>query len=57
MANQKVVVSATATLAAGAASAKLAVPADLAPGDYHVKVYADDGARDVAGSAVLHVGP
>ncbi len=56
-ANDKVVATATGTLAGGSASAKLAVPADLAPGDYHVKVYADDGKTDVAASVVLHVAP
>jgi hypothetical protein len=57
MANDKVVVSQTATLVAGAASAKLAVPTDLAPGDYHVKVYAEDGTHDVTGSTKIHVAP
>jgi hypothetical protein len=56
-ANDKVVVTATATLAAGTASAKLALPVDLAPGDYHVKAYADDGKADVAVATTLHVGP
>ena len=57
MANDKIVATASATLAGGAASAKLAVPPDLAPGDYHVKAYADDGKKDVATSVVLHVAP
>lgn len=57
LANDKVIVSATASLQAGTATAKLAVPADLAPGDYHVKAYADDGQHDAAGSATVHVAP
>jgi len=57
VANDKIIVSATVSLQAGAASAKLAVPADLAAGDYHVKAYADDGQHDAAASATVHVAP
>lgn len=57
VANDKVIARATVALQGGAASATLAVPADLAPGDYRVKVYADDGAMDAAGSAALRVAP
>lgn len=57
LANSKVVVSATADLTGGSASAKLVVPADLIAGDYHVKAYADDGAKDAAGSAPVKIAP
>lgn len=56
-ANQKVVATATAMISGGNAAAAFMVPADLAAGDYHVKAYADDGARDAVGSANVHVAP
>ncbi|MBS1152438.1 MAG: hypothetical protein H6Q89_4136, partial [Myxococcaceae bacterium] len=54
-ANNPVVVSATTAIAGSALSVKLAVPADLAPGEYVVKLYADDGVRDAAASATITV--
>jgi hypothetical protein len=57
VANQKVVASALVPVTGGAATAKLAVPADLATGDYHLRAYAYDGQHDAVGSAVVHVAP
>lgn len=56
-ANDKVVARADAALANGALSTKLDVPAGLAAGDYHVKVYADDGRHDAVLSAIVTVKP
>ena len=57
VANDKVAAIATAPLAGGKASAKLVVPMDLATGDYHVKLYADDGQRDAVAAAIVHIAP
>ena len=55
LANDKVVVSAEVLLASGAVSATLAIPADLPPDDYAVKIYVQEAAVDAVGSALLTV--
>lgn len=54
-ANDKAVVSLVAPLAEGALETSLLVPADLSPGRYHIKIYADDGVADAIGSAEIRV--
>ncbi len=56
-ANDKVIVSQSVSHSAGGLSATLQIPADLAAGDYYVKIYADDGASDAMGSVLLVVEP
>lgn len=52
-ANDKVVLATEAALVAGAAQASLAVPADLPPGRYYVRVRADDGSAEAIGAIEL----
>jgi hypothetical protein len=54
-ANDKTVVRVVVPVSGGALSAKLNVPATVATGTYHAKVYADDGTHDVAASASVTV--
>ena len=56
-ANDRVVAKTTASHDNGTLSTKLMVPAGLAPGDYRVKLYADDGNADAIGSATITIGP
>lgn len=54
-ANDKTVAAVVAPLADGALAVDLPVPAELAAGIYHLKVYADAGVDDAFGSTVVHV--
>jgi hypothetical protein len=54
-ANDKVVVGLTMPATGSSVSATLKVPAGLPAGQYHIKVFAQDGTTDYAGQAVLVV--
>jgi hypothetical protein len=56
-ANDRVVAKQTPSHADGSLQTTLALPADLATGDYYVKVYADDGSGDAIGSTKISVSP
>ncbi len=54
-ANQKVVSSTVVRYSGGAAHATLGVSKTLPPGQYYVKVYAEDGHTDAMGSAPVRI--
>jgi hypothetical protein len=54
-ANDKVVTSVTALASGAWMSTQLTVPADLAAGDYHIKVFLQDGSHDYTASAPIKV--
>jgi hypothetical protein len=54
-ANDRVLSKQRAVVDGGLSQVTLTVPAELAAGDYYVKVYADDGASDAVGSAKITV--
>lgn len=54
-ANDKTLVRVELPLVDGALATEIAVPLGLAPGRYHVKVFADDGTVDAFGSASIAV--
>lgn len=55
LANNKRVVTKNATFSGSALSTALAVPANLASGDYFIKVYAKGGGADAISSKPVHV--
>ncbi len=56
-ANDKVVHSQSVNHQGGTLSATLQVPGNLSPGDYYVKVHADDGQKDLTGAAQFSLAP
>jgi len=54
-ANNRIIAEKTAAHDGAAFSTTLAVPANAAPGDYFIKVYADDGKLDALGSTKITV--
>jgi len=56
-ANDRVLATRVESLVGGRATTTLEVPAGTAPGDYWVKIYAENGALDAVGSAKVRVIP
>jgi hypothetical protein len=55
IANDKIAVRAAAPAAGTSFTTHLTVPANLAPGQYHIKVFVRDGSRDFAGTSPIAV--